>query len=440
MASDHAHVEVGGLWGFIRRLGASALAGLILIAAATIAFAWANSAWSASYEAILGAPVSVGVGSFVLNKPLVLWINDGLMAVFFLLVGLEVKRELIEGALSTARAAALPIFAAVGGVVVPAGIYLVVTITGGASTDGWAVPAATDIAFALGILALLGKRVPIELKVFLTAVAVVDDIVAVLIIAAFFTETVAVGPLVAAVGLALLLFLLNRAGVRRSVPYVVLGALLWLAVLKTGIHATVAGVVLAAFIPLRRQVAVEDFRAQLDKTVLDQNEESRDLPPETMLHHLRELVSATEPLLLRWEHALSPYVLFMIMPIFAIANAGVTLDGSGGGLGAVGWGVAAGLLLGKPIGITAGAWLGVRLGLCDLGDALSFRLVHAVSWLGGIGFTMSLFITGLSLSGADATGAKVGLLSASIVAALVGAFAVVRATSTPGSTSPAESA
>jgi NhaA family Na+:H+ antiporter len=295
---------------------------------------------------------------------------------------------LLEGTLSTFRQAALPVFAAIGGMAMPALIYSSVN-AGHPDGDmrGWAIPSATDIAFALGILALLGKRVPLCMKVFLTAVAVVDDLGAILIIAAFFTDAISLQALgVAAVAMAGLA-LLNRGGVRNTPAYLALGAVLWLAVLKSGVHATVAGVLLALFIPARAGGT-----------------------------------GAATPPLERWEHALQPWVLFGIMPIFALANAGVVIAGEHtvSLTSPVSLGVALGLLLGNPIGITLMSWLAVRVGLSDLPEGMTWARLHAVSWLAGIGFTMSLFIAGLAVDGAALASAKLSLLVASGCAGLVG--------------------
>ena len=409
-------------------LGPSGLAGLMLVAAAVAAFAWANSPWTGSYTALWSTPITVGAGALTLSKPLLLWINDGLMAVFFLLVGLEIKREMLEGALSTRRMAALPLFAALGGILVPAAVYVAVNLPGGDLT-GWAVPAATDIAFALGILALLGKRVPIELKVFLTAVAVVDDLGAILIIALFFTQTLAVPALLLAGAAMAVLVVLNRTGVRRPAPYVLLGLLLWVAILKSGVHATVAGVLLAAVIPAGRRTALASFSTRAREVLERGDREDGDgIAPDTALHRVRALCDEVEPPLVRWEHALAPYVLFGIMPLFALANAGVPVTGAdSGSLGPVGWGVALGLLLGKPTGIVLGAWLGVKANLCETPAALSWQQIRAAGWLGGIGFTMSLFIAGLAMAGPAAISAKLGLLLGSLGAAAVGSALLLRA-------------
>jgi len=369
-------------------LGPAALGGILLVLCALSALLAANSPWAADYLALFQLELRLGVGSLTLEKPLTLWINDGLMAVFFLLVGLEIKRELVEGTLSSFRKAGLPVFAAIGGMATPALIYALINANSdGGDMRGWAIPSATDIAFALGILALLGSRIPVAIKVFLTAVAVVDDLGAILIIAVFFTDAISLQALgVAALSL-LGLSLLNRGGVTRTPAYLALGAVLWLAVLKSGVHATVAGVLLALFIPTRGPAGS----------------------------------TQTAPLH-RWEHALQPWVLFAIMPVFALANAGVVISDDAATVlkGPVSLGVALGLLLGNPIGITFFSWLAVRSGLSELPRGVTWARLHAVSWLAGIGFTMSLFIAGLAVDGAALAAAKVSLLVASACAGLIG--------------------
>jgi NhaA family Na+:H+ antiporter len=319
-------------------------------------------------------------------------------------------------------------FAAIGGIFVPAGIYFAINMQGG-DPAGWPIPAATDIAFALGILALLGKRVPIELKVFLTAVAIVDDLGAILIVAAFLTDKVVLLALGAAAGVIVLLSVLNRSGVRHPVPYALLGIILWLAVLKSGVHATVAGVALAATIPAGRAITLPLFVSESSDAIgLGEREDGDEMPPDTAVHRVRELANKVESPLIRWEHGLQPYVLYGVMPIFALANAGVSVGGEAAsqGLGPVGWGVALGLLLGKPIGVTLGAWLGVKTGFCALPQGVSWGQIHAASWLAGIGFTMSLFISNLALTGPSATAAKLGLLLGSVLAGIIGVILLIR--------------
>jgi len=371
----------------------AALSGVLLIAATIVAMVWANSPWRGAYEALWSLPVGFGLGGFELFKPLVLWVNDGLMAVFFLLVGLEIKREVLVGALSTRRRAALPLAAALGGVLVPAGLYLLVNRLPGGDPAGWAIPAATDIAFALGLLALLGSRAPVALRIFLTAVAVVDDLVAVAIIAVFFTAGLSWPALAVVAATIGALFAANRLGVRRTSVYVVLGLILWLGVLKSGLHATLAGVLLAAFIPGSGRPG--------------------DHGESPVVH---------------WEHAIQPAVLFVIVPVFALANAGVSLAGAAApGTGPIALGVALGLLVGKPLGITLFARLAVGRGLAELPRELSWQQLHAAGWLAGIGFTMSLFIGRLALAGPPLEAAKVGLLAGSALAAVIGSVLVWRA-------------
>lgn len=414
-----------GLRGWFARLEPSALAGLLMMAACVIALAWANSPWASSYTSLFGTRLTLGFGDAMLAKPLVLWINDGLMAIFFLLVGLEIKREILGGELASMRRAALPVIAAIGGMAVPAALFLIVNPSGEAAR-GWAIPAATDIAFALGIMALLGNRVPLALKIFLTTVAVVDDIGAVLMIALFYTAELSLPMLAGAGGVLLVLVALNRLGVRANVPYIVAGIVLWFLVLKSGVHATVAGVLLAMTIPARGRIDAVGFRDNVQNFLGDDDEPGRD-----SAGRVRSLLDQHEPLLLRWEHALSPGVLFVIMPIFALANAGVSLGNvglsalaSGAGLG-----VALGLLLGKPIGVMLASFIAVRTRLASLpgAGAVSWAQVHGAAWLAGIGFTMSLFIADLAFPANQnlLDAAKIGLLSASAAAALIGVALLV---------------
>lgn len=374
-----------------------AAGGVLLMGAAVVALVWSNSPWSMSYAALWQTPLAVELGSFALAKPLALWINDGLMAVFFLLIGLEIKRELVEGELNSVRKAALPVAAAVGGMLIPAGVYLAVVGTGGPAAAGWGIPVATDIAFALGVLLLLGSRAPLALKVFLTAVAIVDDLGAILVISLFYTASLETTALLWAGAFFAAAVVGNRLGVRALGFYALVGVALWVAVLKSGVHATVAGVLLASTIPLGRG---RDGGG-------DGPEEAHD--HDAPLHVL--------------EHGLHPWVVFAILPVFALANAGVAL-GSGPAdpvAATITAGVMAGLVLGKPAGIVLAAWVAVRLGWAQLPAGVGWRQVVGVGSLCGIGFTMSLFIGGLAFTDAallDA--AKVGVLGASLVSALVG--------------------
>ncbi len=402
--------------------------GVVLLACAALALAWANSPWAESYFHLWETHVGVSLAGRVLDLSLHHWINDGLMAVFFFVVGLEIKREMLVGELSSARQAALPIAGALGGMLVPAGIYAAIN-AGGPGSTGWGIPMATDIAFALGVLALLGPRVPVVLKVFLTALAIADDIGAVLVIALFYTSDLAWSALLAGGVVLGALIALNVLGVRRPGAYLALGVLLWLAFLQSGVHATVAGVVLAMTIPSRTRVHEEEFLA-VARGAIDEFDAACQ-PGETVLTNRaqQEAIEALEHVsegvqspLFTMERKLHGAVAFVIMPVFALANAGVSLGGLLDTLALpVTLGVVLGLLIGKPLGITLFAWLAVRLGWATLPAQASWRTLHGVSWLGGIGFTMSLFIAGLAFSDASLLdSAKVGILAGSLAAGIVG--------------------
>ena len=415
---------------FQRFVATESAGGVVLLLSALIALAWANSPWSESYVHLWETPLGlrVGDGGFVLS--LHHWINDGLMAVFFFVVGLEIKREMLVGELSSPRQAALPVAAALGGMIVPALIYVAFN-AGGPGAAGWGIPMATDIAFALGVLALLGPRVPVGLKIFLAALAIADDIGAVLVIAFFYTSAISWTSLAAGGVILLGLVALNTSGRHRPWPYLVLGALLWVAFMKSGIHASVAGVALAMTIPARTRVHEEEFLRRARESI-DEFERACQ-PGETVLtnHAQQEAIAsleqhaeAVQSPLLTLEHKLHGVVAFVIMPVFALANAGVDVRGGlldSLSLSVVG-GVVAGLLLGKPLGITLFSWAAVRMGLATLPQT-TWRGLHGVSWLGGIGFTMSLFIASLAFSDESLlNSAKVGILTASVIAGLTGAI------------------
>ena len=420
---------------FRRFASIASAGGLVLLAAAAVALAWANSPWSESYHHLWETPITLGIGAMSVQSTLHHLINDGLMAVFFFLVGLEIKREMIAGELKSIRTASLPIVAAFGGMVVPAALYALVN-AGGAGSVGWGVPMATDIAFALGVLALLGDRVPTGLKVFLAALAIVDDIGAVLVIAVFYTGGIAWNAVLLAAALLLVAALANAAGVRRPWAFGAIGLALWATVLASGVHATVAGVLLAMAIPVRRRLdeasfltgarrALEDFDAAAAATAAD--------PDVTVLsnsdHHtaveeLEALCRHVQPPLIQIEHALHGVVAFLIMPIFALANAGVSLTGgalAGALANPVALGAVLGLVVGKPLGIMGFSWLAIRMGVASLPEGVTPRMLLGAGVLGGIGFTMALFIAGLAFADAallDA--AKVGVLIASTVSGVVG--------------------
>jgi NhaA family Na+:H+ antiporter len=403
--------------------------GIVLLVCTVIALIWANSAWGASYHHLWETRFALHAAGRSLDLSLHHWINDGLMAVFFFVVGLEIKREMLVGELSSARQAALPVAGALGGMIVPALLYTAVN-AGGEGSAGWGIPMATDIAFALGVLALLGPRVPVALKVFLAALAIADDIGAVLVIALFYTSDISWTSLGAGGVLLAVLIAMNLLGVRRSGAYVALGVLLWLAFVYSGVHATVAGVLLAMTIPARTRIHEEEFLHRARSAIGEF--EAACQPGETVLTNRgqQEAIEALERAseeaqspLLTMEHRLHGAVAFVIMPLFALSNAGVEL--SADMLGSISLpvtvGIVLGLVLGKPIGITLFAWLAVRLGVAALPEQATWRMLHGVSWLGGIGFTMSLFIASLAFADAALlSSAKVGILGASLIAGVAG--------------------
>ncbi|MDO9172993.1 MAG: Na+/H+ antiporter NhaA [bacterium] len=374
--------------------------GLILMAATLLALVVGNSPLAGRYAALLDLPLAVSAGTFKIAKPMLLWINDGLMAVFFFLVGLELKREVLEGHLSSPRRASLPAFAAAGGMLMPALIYMAFNRSDPVAMKGWAIPTATDIAFALGVLSLLGRRVPVALKAFLLSVAIFDDLGAIIVIALFYTAELSALSLGIAGGLILVLVALNRLGVMRPAAYVLVGIPLWVAVLKSGVHATLAGVVLAMAIPLRAS-----------------SRPGRTPGAEPPLRHL--------------EHALHPWVAYGVLPVFAFANAGVPLAGLAPAdmIHPVPLGIAAGLLIGKLAGVLSFSWLATRAGLASLPDGAGWRQMFGIALLCGIGFTMSLFIASLAFEagGASFQGLeRLGILAGSLVSGVAG-YLVLRA-------------
>lgn len=413
---------------FQRFFSTAAAGGILLLVFTAVALVWANSPWAGGYHAIWETPVVLGAPEFGITLSLHHWVNDGLMAVFFFLVGLEIKREVLVGELSSRRSAALPVVAAFGGMVIPALLYAVANFSGPGSA-GWGIPMATDIAFALGILSLLGDRVPSGLRVFLAALAIADDLGAVLVIALFYTSAIDWGALVGAAVVLIALFSLNRAGARRPLTYAVLGSLLWLFMLASGVHATIAGVLLALSVPARTRIGREEFLLRAEESLAEfraADEEGTSLLTnrrhQEALQALESAADAAQAPLQRMEHALHGVVAFVIMPVFALANAGVSLGGVGTALqGAVPIGVALGLLLGKPLGITLASYVAVRSGIADLPTGVVWRHIHGAAWLGGIGFTMSLFIAGLAFADPEILDtAKLGILGASVCAGLVG--------------------
>ena len=374
-------------------------AGVLLMVATALALLVANSPLTDVYGYLLDVPLVVAIGQFAIDKPLLLWINDGLMAVFFLLIGLEVKREILEGQLSSRDQLVLPAIAAVGGFVVPALIYTLINWGNPETIEGWAIPAATDIAFALGVLMLLGSRVPLSLKMFLTSIAIFDDIAAIVVIALFYTSELSLFALVSALAGLFVMFLMNRMGVAKLGAYAVVGVFVWACVLKSGVHATLAGFAIGCLIPLRT--------------------ERSDISP------LRDL-----------EHALHPWVAYAILPIFAFANAGVSFAGIRPEVlwGPVSAGIALGLFFGKQVGVFGATWLAVKLGWARLPAGTNWSAIYGVALLTGIGFTMSLFIGSLAFErGAfdQLAATRVGVLGGSIAAALLGYWVLSRSLFSP---------
>ncbi|MBX3373228.1 MAG: Na+/H+ antiporter NhaA [Phycisphaeraceae bacterium] len=424
-------------------LRVEASAGVLLLICTVIAMAWANSPWHESYEHFWHTEVEVGFGSSILRMSLHHFVNDGLMAIFFFVVGLEIKRELLVGELASFRRAALPAAAAVGGMVVPALIYVGVVLlrsSGSEETDalhGWAIPAATDIAFAIGVLAVLGSRVPLAVKVFVTALAIVDDIGAVVMIALFYTNEFSFLALEISTALIILSAVLNWAGVRSPITYGLIGVVLWLMLLQSGVHATIGGVLLALTIPSRMRIPGSSFVAFV-RQMLDRFEKSgaakenilSDQQSQGYVQGIERACDLVQTPLNRLEHNLHPWVAFGIMPVFALANAGVhmTQGFDAAMASSAGLGVALGLLLGKPIGIMLATWLAVKSGLGALPAGMTWRHAFGASMLCGIGFTMSLFISNLAFRSQDlAQSAKVGILTGSLFAAVLGFLLLMRA-------------
>jgi Na+:H+ antiporter, NhaA family len=410
--------------------------GLVLIAATVIALVLANSPLRDVYAAVLDAHIGITIGPLQLDESVLHWINDGLMALFFFVVGLELKREAMVGELASPRQAILPLVAAVGGAMVPALLYTLLN-RGAVGAGGWGIPMATDIAFALGVLALLGDRVPWSLKVFLTAVAVIDDLLAVLVIALFYTSEIQFAALGVGVGVVVLLGVLNVLGIRAAVVYAVLGSIVWLAFLESGVHATIAGVLVALTIPARNRIDWSHFltqaRALLSACEPVVTPESprmlTDERQQSAVYELEELCERVQTPLQRLEHGLHPWVSFGIIPIFALANAGVSLStvGLDGEALRITLGIVLGLVVGKPIGLIFATWLAVHLKVAVLPIGVTWFHIVGAGCLAGLGFTMSLFIATLAFNDAALLeAAKLGILAASVVAGLVGSLVLAR--------------
>lgn len=373
--------------------------GILLISAALLAVLLANSPLSHLYDLLLSTPVEIRVGALHIGKPLLLWINDGLMAIFFFIVGLELKREMLEGELASLQAVALPAFAAIGGMLVPALIYIFINRHDPVAMEGWAIPTATDIAFALAVLTLLGKRVPLALKTFLVSLAIFDDIGAIIIIGVFYTSDVSTISLIIAACSIVALAFLNKTNVYKVMPYIFFGLIMWVAVLKSGVHATLAGVILAMFIPLDTD------------------------PKEANYSPLKNL-----------EHELHGFVAFVILPIFAFANSGLNVSAMGieEMLHPVTMGITFGLFIGKQLGVFSFAWLAVKMGLATLPNHVNWSHIYGISLLCGIGFTMSLFIGSLAFESSGDNllfDERLGISVASILSAICGYFWLKRSLS-----------
>ncbi len=416
-----------------------AASGIVLLAAAVIALLWANSPWSESYFTFWGTNLTIELGSFHFEETLKDIVNDGFMAIFFFVVGLEVKRELVVGELNSVRKASLPAMAALGGMVVPALIYLgfVATSSGGDALVGWGIPMATDIAFSVGVIALLGTRVPVGAKLFLLALAIVDDIGAILVIALFYTEELSLVWLGVAIGALLALFAARKAGIRSLVLYVPLALVVWFAFLESGVHATIAGVILGLMVPAQALYADEDFRRRA-RWILERfdmnaaSPQSRARLDQDALE-LEAIARESVPPLDRFEHRLHRFSSFVVVPLFALANAGIRFadfDVVAAVVSPVALGVSVGLVLGKPLGISLATWIGLRLNVGELPRNVNFSHVIGIGLLAGIGFTVSLFIAELAFRNSAmaeilTNEAKIGIFLGSAIAGLVG-YVVMR--------------
>jgi NhaA family Na+:H+ antiporter len=409
--------------------------GIVLLLMTVLALLIANSPLNEGYVHLLETHISLVAGPFVLEETVLHWINDGLMVMFFFVVGLEIKREILIGELSNVRAAALPILAAIGGVIAPALIYTAFNF-GRDSAQGWAVPTATDIAFALGCLALLGSRVPFGLKVFLTAVAIVDDLIAVLVIALFYSSDLSFTMLGIGFGVLLLLMLVNLLGIRNPLVYGALGVVVWLAFLNSGIHATISGVLVALTIPARSRIDGPTFLSRVRQILQqfelnqagDRSNHKVELQESAVLE-IEDICEQVQAPLQKLEHSLNGWVSFLIMPLFALANAGVVISPNSlsGETLPVLWGIAAGLVVGKPLGIFAASWLAVRAGVATLPYAVTWRHMFCIGVLAGIGFTMSIFIASLGFGDASTlASAKLAILIGSALAGSLGLFLLSR--------------
>lgn len=402
------------------------ISGALLVVCAIVALGWANSPWSQSYFSLRDTPVSFQIGTFSIAMDLQHWINDGLMAIFFFVVALEIKRELVFGDLSETRKAALPVVAAAGGMILPAALYLLLNF-GGEAAAGWGIPMATDIAFAVAILALLGRRVPSQLRIFLLTFAIVDDVGSILVIALYYTAYFSLPAMGLAAAILGLMFAMRWLGFHSTLAYVFPALCFWVAMLESGVHATIAGVILGVITPAispgRKSTFVKAVRESLPEVrdSLDREDSERN---EIMIGRIEELARQTESPLERLERLVHPWTSYLVLPIFALVNAGVALSAEfirHAFTSTVTWGVMLGLMVGKVVGVTGFAWLAVRLGWATLPGGVAWRHIAGAGLIGGVGFTVSLFITGLAFSeDLMIEEAKVGVLAASLMAAVGG--------------------
>jgi NhaA family Na+:H+ antiporter len=408
--------------------------GIVLIICTIIALVWANSPFAESYHHLWHTYLTFDFGGFMLKHSLHHWINDGLMVIFFFVVGLEIKRELLVGELSSAKKAALPVAGALGGMILPAIIYFSLN-AGKEGAAGWGIPMATDIAFVVGIMALLGPKFPFSLKIFILALAIVDDIGAVLVIAIFYTAEISFSALLVGGAILILLIIFNRIGVRSLIVYTITGIALWLAFLESGVHATVAGVLLAFTIPVSSRINTKKFTNET-KELLDEFDKSGEhgenvLTNERRLVIVQSIESNCEKILTplqRFEHLLHPWVAFFIMPVFALANAGVSIGNNFANalFDPISLGIILGLFIGKQVGIFGFSFIAIKLGIASKPDGVNYTKMYGAGVLAGIGFTMSLFIANLAFSSEELLNiAKVGVLTASLIAGIVG-FIVVK--------------
>lgn len=417
-------------------LAKESLSGTFLFGAALIAMVWANSFLAGAYFDLWNTHIILGIGSHAIDMGLGHWINDGLMALFFLLIGLEIKREMMVGELSSLRQAAFPVVAAIGGVTLPAIFYILINMQQGGQMSGFAIPMATDIAFVLGFLLILGSRVPLSLKIFITSIAVVDDLVAIAVIAIFYTGSIDFASLGYAAIVIAVLVVMNRTGIKKLMPYLLLGIVLWFFVESSGIHATIAGVALALTIPVRSRISGSQFLnvCSIELADFKQEEDNRKSilltsRQQDALEEVQDAYDAVQNPLVRLEHQLHPFSAFIVMPIFALANAGVQISGVEFSiLQPVTLGIILGLVFGKPLGIIGFTYIASRFGWIKKPDTLSWRHIIGAGLLCGVGFTMSIFITNLAFEDAAIISlAKLTIVACSLLMGIIGVLYLRRA-------------